>query len=123
MKTVLVIDDDQNVLNVITRIISDDGHRPVPATSFDEASDAICSLDSLDLAIIDFWLGDTSTVPVIDQLKDRFPKIPLIMISGGGQDVAIETSRALARLSGVTKFLQKPFRRAELLSLIEEAFS
>ena len=123
MKTVLVVDDDPDVLTVITRMISDGGYIPIPANSLDEATKIVKSLDSLDLAIIDFWLDETSTIPVMDLLIDRFPEVPLIMISGGGQNVAIETSRALARLSGANAFLQKPFRKDDLLSLVEKAIS
>lgn len=123
MKSILLVDDDPEVLSVITRIVANDGYNSVSANSLDEALDVLDQLVFLDLAIIDFWLDAASAVPVMEIIHDRFPKAPLVMITGGGRSVSVETTMAISRLSGATVFLQKPFHREALSSILEKALS
>ena len=123
MKTILLVDDDAEVLSLIARIVSDNGYNGVSANSLAEAIEVVDRLTSLDMAIIDFWLDAASAIPIMEKLNDRFPEAPLVMITGGGQNLSVETSRAISRLSGATVFIQKPFRREALSSLLKKSLS
>ena len=78
---------------------------------------------SFDLAIVDFWLDGTDSVSLFDALQSERPGLPFIMMTGGSGDFPIEMSHGIARVSGASEFLQKPFRRAQLLSLVERLLS
>ncbi len=123
MKTILLVDDDPEVLSIIARIVSDNGYNGISANSLEEALEVVDRLTSLDMAIIDFWLDAASAIPVMEKLNDRFPEAPVVMITGGGHNLSVETSRAISRLSGATVFLQKPFRREALSSLLQKSLS
>lgn len=123
MRTVLVVDDERGVVDIITHYLSGSGYNVLAEDSFERAQQLIASLEQLDAAIIDFWLEDTTSLALIEELANRFPNISLIMISGGRPDFPIETSHALSRLSGANSFVQKPFKREELMSVLDKHFS
>lgn len=116
-KPVMVIDDDDGILRMITRMLAETDYHCLPF------SDAQAALDSLGrqavhLIITDIIMPGMEGIEVILNLRAMFPNLPIIAMSGGGR-----TDRAdvlhLARQLGATKVLPKPFTRAELLAAID----
>ena len=115
MKTVLVIDDNFELLGLIERFLRADGFRVVTRETHGKALDQIAADPDFDLAIVDFWLDGRPATEILDGLLKYRPNTPVIMISGGGGDLSIETTQAIAQISGSVSFLQKPFSRDDLL--------
>ena len=120
MKTLLLIDDDAEIISLISQMLSQAGYRVVSAQSEDAALALVTGDTAFDAAIVDFWLGTKPALSVLDALAERRPGLPIMVVSGGGADMPIEVSHSLSRLSGAVSFLQKPFQRPDLLSKVED---
>ena len=118
MANVLVVDDDPSILRIIARTLSADGHDVTTAESRAEALVHIQGGMSIDVFILDFWLGVDSGLDVMSDLLQHHPDAPVIFLSGGHQDVALETSTALAEMQGACEFLYKPVETKELLEAV-----
>ena len=123
MKTILVVDDEPGILALVDRLLTRSEYKVLLAETLQEAAELVRSNVAIDLAIVDFWLSGASAVPLLDLLAEQRPRTPIVMITGGGHDLSVETSRAIARISGATHFLFKPIHRAELLSTVEKALA
>ncbi len=117
MKRLLLLEDDFALSDLFTRFLSD--YQVLRASS---AADAMAYLErgeALDTAIIDFWLVEGTAIPVLDALRDDYPQVPVIVISGGNQSFSPELTEAFSVLSRADLFLHKPFRREDLLRALE----
>jgi len=80
---ILVIDDEESVLNLVTRILTGVGHE------IDEASEGMEGLQmyeaaSFDLVITDINMPGMDGLEFIRTLRKSSPDVPIIAISGGG---------------------------------------
>src|SRR6266851_166263 len=115
MKSILVVDDDEDIVEVLTDLFVGEGYRVVSAGNGDEA------LARLEKEIPDLLLTD-SIMPVVDgpgfvqqvHALPEFRSIPVVLMS------AWHGSGALSgRTDGVSAVLKKPFGLDELLAVIE----
>jgi YesN/AraC family two-component response regulator len=79
-----------------------------------------------DLVVTDIYMPEKEGIETIRDLKDEFPRVKVIAISGGGRDLpagafSAHDLRVVAGELGVIAVLQKPFETAELLRSIESA--
>jgi two-component system response regulator FixJ len=63
--------------------------------------------------LLDLHMPDADGFAVHEALKDRSIDVPIILVTGAGDAAA-------ASAAGIAGLIQKPFRRADLLSLIEK---
>ena len=121
MATILLIDDDPEIRELISRFLTADGYEVVVADGVNNALGLISNGAHFSAAIVDFWLGENDAVGLLDAIHAKSPGVPIVMISGGGGRFSIETTQAVGEISGVAHFLQKPFRKSELLSVLSKA--
>jgi two-component system phosphate regulon response regulator OmpR len=115
MKKLLLIEDNEEIRHLIMRFLESDGYEVYFADSIKAARELINSGTTFSAALVDFWLGQNDAVPLIDLLRAKCPDVPILLISGGNGNVSLETTMALGEISGVMGFLQKPFRKSELI--------
>jgi len=108
--TVLVVDDDPNVLATITAIIEDLGHSAIGASSAADALDLLRSEREIDLVITDYAMPGATGTNLATNITSVRPGLPVV-IATGYAGTPLEAT-ALPRLD-------KPFRREELAALIE----
>ena len=115
-RTILVIDDQQQVLDLADRMLTPSGFLVVTAIN---PEDGIAKLgrERFDLVLTDIDMPQMDGLALILRVKTLYPRIPIVAMSGTvfqGQGVryAVEL--------GASAAIGKPFRRAELLSLIEQ---
>ena len=118
MKSILVIDDDPKIVRLIARTLAQEGFLVEGALTEKEGLELIGGPTFLDLAIVDFWLGQGPSINILDKIESHRSDLPIIVMSGGSGWVPIDVSHSVSTLSGATKFLQKPFTRNELLSIV-----
>ena len=116
-KTILVIEDDREVLSVIIRYLTQLGYEVIAAT---DGMEGLKKLDSggFDLVITDIVMPYVSGVGVVTALKKKKPHIPIIAITGYGKEpeaVAVEKKANLV--------LAKPVRMSLLKEYIDELLS
>ncbi|MDZ4865714.1 MAG: response regulator [Alphaproteobacteria bacterium] len=116
--TVCVVDDDPAVRHAICSMLERGGY----ATA--QASDGKCGLSEIErsaaaVAVLDIIMPDHEGIETIALVKERFPNVKILAISGGGA-IGAETYLTMARGMGADATLAKPFRADVLLPLIAE---
>lgn len=108
-KTVLVVDDDQRLCQLLAEWIREAGWSVLTAFG---AADALKQAEQADIAVVDYMMPDMDGV----ELAKRLPKaLPILMLTA-----VDELPKKLAAFeSGVDDYLTKPFEPAELLARLQ----
>jgi len=104
----LVVDDEDIVRRLTTRMLESDGFRVVEARSGSEALDLLGTL-GVQLVVCDIEMHGMSGFDLADLMSAHWPDVPLILMSGHGRPPS-EYAR---------HFLAKPFTTDELLGAVE----
>jgi CheY-like chemotaxis protein len=116
--TILAVDDDFEVLSVITRILSAAGHRVLKASTLADAMKLV-EQESPRAVVTDVALRDGDGFQVVDSARRRRQDVAVVMTSGFAQDPE-KLGRYIA--NGVY-FVPKPFVPASLLGALERALA
>ena len=114
-KSVLVVDDDRQVLKYLTEVLREEGYDTVTCERFTDAK-TLLSTTRPDLLLTDIRLGAYNGLQLAIFAQRRHPDIPIIVLTGYEDP----TLRQQAAASGAT-FLVKPVKRDELLGRIAAA--
>jgi DNA-binding response OmpR family regulator len=120
-KTILIVDDDPDILTAITTGLADTGATIQTATDGNSAVTLVEKL-SPQLLILDIMLPGKSGFLVLEQLRQRIPrdKAPKTIMITGNQG---QRHRQYAEALGVHGYLNKPFRMDRLLEIIEKVLA
>lgn len=113
---ILVVDDDETVLKVLSWLLLELGHEVKTAPGPDEAR-ALVRRERFNVAFIDNRLGQVDGIELIKELAELDPELYFILMSGAPDIVAAE----IALGKGVCGFLRKPFRVEDVLVSISQA--
>ena len=107
-KTILVIEDDLDVLSILIKHLKYLGYEVIIAS---DGMEGLKRLDSggYDLVITDIVMPFVSGVGVVTALKNKYPHIPVIAITGYGKEPEAAAMEKKADL-----VLAKPVKMAEL---------
>ena len=109
-----LVDDDDAVRGTIARLLVSGGYRVREYASGGELLDAAAAFGEHDCILLDINMPGADGFAVQRALADRSVRLPVIMMTGSG-DLTI-----LAFKAGVAEFMQKPFGRGELLSVLDQ---
>ncbi|MGB0906292.1 MAG: sigma-54-dependent transcriptional regulator [Maricaulaceae bacterium] len=109
---VLIVEDEDDIRDMISGILSDEGYQVRSAATSEEAIDEVKTRVP-NLIILDVWLKGSSMdgIELLERLKASFPKLPIIIISGHG---TVETAVSAIR-KGAFDYIVKPFKAEKLL--------
>ncbi len=115
---ILVVDDEEDIRDLISGILRDEGYETRMAGDSDSAL-AAARARRPQLIILDIWLQGSKLdgIQVLDTLKRELPDVPVVMISGHG---TIETAVSSIK-KGAYDFIEKPFKADRLLHVVERA--
>jgi len=113
---VLVVEDDAAVRDSLEEILCVLGYRVTTVSSREEASSA-CARAAFDLLLSDYVLPDGSGTEIADELRERWPDLSVIVMSGYAQDEEVGQRAAAGNLI----FLQKPFSAQALGDTVRTA--
>ena len=116
--TILVVDDEVDICNMVGDILKDEGYDIITANGYDEALYVIKN-QNVTLIITDIWMNNNTEagLELLEWSKKNNFLTPVIMMSGHGN---IETAMKAAK-NGAFDFIEKPFKSERLLLLIEKA--
>ena len=126
MANILVVDDEVEVGEVVRRVLERAGYTVTVTHSATAALDA-AGRQAPDIVITDVIMPKVHGVQLITTLRERYPGIRVIAISGGGsfgplayKPDAISTHAylAAAREAGAEVILTKPFDLTDLLAAV-----
>ena len=117
---ILVVDDEQDIRDLVSGVLEDEGYSTRTAGSSSEALAALADRRP-SLVLLDVWLQGSKLdgLQLLEEVKRRDPSLPVLMISGHGN---LDTAVAAIR-QGAVDFIEKPFDDAQLLSSIESALA
>lgn len=116
MSRILVIEDDNELLEVLTSLLSSEGHEVVGAASGEYALQAAAQ-SSFDLVIADVRMEGMSGLDAIEKVKKDDQGIKSLVITG----YASEEDSIRAISLGVEAYLKKPFSLDDLLEAVGQA--
>lgn len=116
---VLVVDDDRAVRGLVRRTLEGAGYRVLEAA---DGADALRIVDAHPVALVvtDVLMPERDGIEVVLQLATRERRVPIIVMSGGGTGLDVETLVSTALAFGAAAALAKPFSIGALLSLVGE---
>lgn len=115
--SILVVDDEPDLCDLISRMLTRAGHRVTCANDGEEASRAIVA-QKFDLVLTDVIMPEKDGIEVIGELRRKQPNVRIVAMSGGGH-VSMGQYLKIAKGMGAHGVLQKPFGHDELLAAIE----
>ena len=115
---ILIVDDEEDIRDLISGILADEGYATRVAGDSEAALTAVRARRP-QLIILDIWLQGSKLdgIEVLDVLTREHPELPVVMISGHGN---IETAVASIK-KGAYDFIEKPFKSDRLLHVVERA--
>ena len=114
-RTVLVIDDDPEIRELLQTVLEDRGFR-VDCAPDGEVGIAKAIHSPPDLVICDMMMPRASGFTVLEQLKQQHRlAVPIIMLTGNDSD----HQRLYAEFLGVDAYLNKPVLPAELFETVD----
>jgi DNA-binding response OmpR family regulator len=115
---VLLIEDDLELLQLMSRVFTQAGFEVSPAQ---DGAQGLALFDGApaDLVVTDMIMPVVEGVETILALRRREPQPRIIAISGGFRRGEPDDCLALARQVGADQTLAKPFRAAELLFMAQ----
>ncbi|MCG2585470.1 response regulator [Massilia sp. TS11] len=119
MANILVVDDEMGIRELLSEILSDEGHAITLAENAQQAREARAQ-GAPDLVLLDIWMPDTDGVTLLKEWqRDGQLTMPVIMMSGHATiDTAVEATRI-----GALNFLEKPIAMAKLLKAVQQGLS
>jgi EAL domain-containing protein (putative c-di-GMP-specific phosphodiesterase class I)/FixJ family two-component response regulator len=116
--TLLLVDDEENILNAMVRMLRRDGYRILNATGADDALDILGRHD-VQVVISDQRMPGISGTELLSRVKGMYPHTVRMVLSGY-TDLAAVT--AAINQGSIYKFLTKPWNDEELRLQIRDAF-
>ena len=117
-KLILVIDDDQEFCEMMVAMLSGEGYRVDSAAHPILAAELALS-GEYDLITLDLNLDEFDGTDVWDLYRDQQVNVPVVVISG----YLNQEAKANHKASGIHFTLDKPFRKAALLEIVESALA
>ncbi len=119
MATILVVDDEMGIRELLSEILSDEGHVVETAENAQEAREFRLR-QAPDLVLLDIWMPDTDGVTLLKEwLAQGQLTMPVIMMSGHATiDTAVEATKI-----GALNFLEKPIALQKLLKAVEQGLA
>ncbi|WP_300296792.1 response regulator [Ferrovibrio sp.] len=117
MPRILVIDDNAEFCSILQAHLTTNGHR-VEITQDGDHGLRLLEDGRFDLVLTDILMPQRDGIEILRQVKQRWPALPVIAVSGGGW-LAAEDLLAMAGRLGADRVMQKPVRREDLLNAVD----
>ena len=104
MSTVLVIDDEEGIRNLLDAILNRKGYQEILAESGRKGLE-LFHRDKPDVIVLDMKMPEMDGLAVLQEIRRADSHQPVIVLTGGSTAEAEQHARAL----GVTKFVEKEF--------------
>jgi two-component system, chemotaxis family, chemotaxis protein CheY len=118
MKNILIIDDEASARRVLLRAVNLFGYHGVDV---DQAGNVLALCEELQpsAVVTDIFMPDQDGLELIRSVRKKWPELPIIAMSGGGNIGNLDVLRA-AKAMGAVQVLTKPFDFEELKKCLAE---
>ena len=115
---ILVIDDDADVRDTIKWLLEAEGFVVSLAANGREGL-ILQRRQPAHIVLTDVFMPEQDGIETLWQLREEFPGLPIIVISGGGAARGTDYSVVVREL-GVKNTLRKPFDPHELIAIVRQ---
>lgn len=117
-KRILIVDDEESIRRSLQGILSDEGFSVFQAKTGDEAL-AMGAEEMPMLVLLDIWMPGMDGIETLKRLKESFPQIQVVMISGHGNiELAVKATKL-----GAFDFIEKPLSLDKIILTVNHALS
>jgi len=117
MKTILLVDDEPQILEVLTEILTRFGYKVIPRPDARAALAVVQEGTEVHLVITDYRMPGMNGAELITVLRKLLPEVPVIMLTGFSSVELYLKSLSL----GVFEHLNKPIKIQELRRIVKAA--
>ena len=115
-KTILVVDDEDDVRESVREVLSDEGYRVVDTADGARVLEMIRD-EKPELVLLDIWMPQVDGIGLLKEIKIQEPDINVVMVSGHGN---IHTAVTATKF-GAFDFIEKPVSLDGLLTTVQRA--
>jgi CheY-like chemotaxis protein len=116
MANILVIEDDEPVREVIKAMLESRGHVVTLAVNGDAGTQQF-EQKAFDLVLCDVFMPQKEGLETMREIRQLSATVPIISMTGSGSEPDF---LRIARAFGATHTIAKPFRMADLWSLVRQ---
>ncbi|CAB1371026.1 EAL domain-containing protein [Denitratisoma oestradiolicum] len=116
--TLLLVDDEENILSALRRLLRREGYRVLTASSGGEGLDVLAR-NEVDVIVSDQRMPGMTGVEFLRRVKDLYPQTVRLVLSGYTE---LQSVTSAINEGAIYKFLTKPWDDEQLLANIREAF-
>lgn len=109
----LIVDDDPNIREVLSVLLSSEGYDVTEAENGTMALEKVNSM-AFDIVILDIMMPDMDGIEVCRRIREK-SSVPVLFLTAKSQD----RDKVEAYTTGGDDFLEKPFSQTELLMKIK----
>ena len=115
--SILVVDDESMMRNLLERILTRDGYKVLCA---EDGQDALRVLESatVDIIISDLKMPRMTGFDLLKAVKQKHPGVAMIMMTAYGDTYTVKD----ALLLGADEYITKPFKSFEISLVVERAY-
>ena len=117
MKTILIVEDEPDILDNNRKAIEDAGYAALTAENAAQAREALAN-HTPDAIVMDIMLPDGNGLDLLKDLRESGSKIPVIMLTAWGKPSDVARGLRL----GANDYLSKPFTYEVLIARVEAMF-
>lgn len=116
-KRVLVIEDEPNIIEAISFILSRDGWEVKTHSNGHDAVEAARARGP-DLIVLDVMLPGKSGFDILDEIRGdtALGQVPVLILTARGQ----KKDREMAERAGASRYMTKPFSNADFLAAVRD---
>ncbi len=111
--TILVVDDEKNIVQLARLYLQNEGYRVETASDGKQALDRAKSVHP-DLIVLDIMMPEMDGLTVVQELR-KTSKVPVIMLTARGEDI----DRIVGLEVGADDYMAKPFNPRELVARVK----
>ena len=113
MYTVLICDDDKDIVSALEIYLTSEGYRTVSAYNGEEAIRAV-NEGNIDLILMDIMMPQLDGIRATARLRESGGNIPIILLTAKSED----TDKILGLNIGADDYITKPFNPLELTARV-----
>lgn len=110
----MIVEDDEQLSELLGRILTEEGHSPLVRGSLREAAQAVAE-SRFDVIVLDRMLPDGDALELCGELRGRGEEVPILMLTARTE----VQDRVSGLRTGADDYLGKPFELDELLARVD----
>jgi len=115
--TILVVDDEVMMRQLLEKILGRDGYRVLNAADGEEAL-VIMGKEAINIVISDLQMPGMSGLDLLKMVKRDYPQTSVIIMTAYGDTYTVKD----ALLLGADEYITKPFKSFEISMVVERAY-